>query len=69
MFRNLGIGQRIGIGFGLIVVLLLAVVATSVHRDSPPTATCWTETSRSPSTRSAREPTSLECVASRRTCT
>ncbi len=28
MFQNLGIGQRIGIGFGLIVILLLAVVAT-----------------------------------------
>ncbi len=29
MLRNLGIGQRIGIGFGLLVVLLLSVVATS----------------------------------------
>jgi methyl-accepting chemotaxis protein len=29
MFRELGIGQRIGIGFGLIVALLLGVVLTS----------------------------------------
>ena len=29
MFRKLGIGQRIGIGFGLIVVLLLSVVWTA----------------------------------------
>ena len=29
MFRNLGIGQRIGIGFGLMVILLLSVVGTA----------------------------------------